>query len=656
MFDFIRNNRRFLQFVMLVLILPSFVFFGIQGYNRMGDGDNLASIGQQNISQAEFDNAMRNQLERYKQMLGANYDAKQFDTPEARQNILDSLIAQKVVAIEAQRSHLFGSDDKLRDLIKSMPGVVNDGKFDAEAYKRVAASQGYPNTDVYEAKLRSDSGVQVLSGALQNGTIVPILISDQLAIAQERSYAVQELLYKPESFLTQVTIDDAATEKFYKEKIKQFEVPERAKVEYVVFDTAAVAKTIVISDADLKAYYEQNKNRLGTPEERQASHILIKTDAKASDKDIAAAKAKATALYEQAKQDPAQFAKLAKEHSQDAGSGAQGGDLGFFKREAMVKPFADAAFGMKEGEISAPVKSDFGWHVIRLVAIKSADLKSFDAAKAELESELKNQQASKKFAEQTEQFSNLVYEQGDNFKAVADKFKLEIKTIDGVNRASMKQAGLAAATSASAGVNAANPFNEKLATALFSEDSVKSKKNSEAVEFAKGGLVSARILDYVAPKTLPLVDVKSTVQAQLRQDLAAKMAQSQGQAKLKDLQTKPNESIEGLAAAKTVSKAKPESLSSEALSAVVRAGSNTLPAWTGVTLPSGQYAVYKVLSLGDAPKLDDSKKQAAQSTLKRAYAEQEALSVVAVLRDRYSVKLIKKPATTDANRAPHSGS
>jgi peptidyl-prolyl cis-trans isomerase D len=648
MFDFIRNNRRFLQFVMLVMILPSFVFFGIQGYNRMGDGDNLASIGQQNISQAEFDNTMRGQLDRYKQMLGGNFDAKQFDTPDARENVLNSLIAQKVVGLEAQRSHLMGSDDKLRDMIKTMPGVVNDGKYDAEAYKRVAASQGFSSTDGYEAKLRTDTGVQALSATLQSGTTVPNALSNALAIAQERSYSVQELLFKPETYADKVKFEPADIEKFYKEKIKQFEVAERAKVEYVVFDTASVAKGITVSDTDLKAYYEQNKNRLGQPEERQASHILIKTEAKASDKDVADAKAKATALYEQAKKDPAQFAKLAKENSQDPGSGAQGGDLGFFKREAMVKPFSDAAFGMKDGEISAPVKSDFGWHVIRLTGIKAANVKSYDAAKNELEAELKTQQASKKFAEQTEQFSNLVYEQGDNFKAVAEKFKLEIKTIDGVNRASMKQ-------TAPVGAPNANPFNEKLANLLFADDAVKVKKNSEAVEVAKGRLVSARIVDYVAPKTLPLADVKSTVEAQLRQDLARKMAQTEGEAKLKALQAKPNDTVDGLAAAKDVSKVKPDNLSAAALVAVIRASGQPLPAWAGATLNNGQYAVYKVLALGAAPVLDDTKKQAAQNALKRAYAEQETQSIIAVLRDRHNVKLLKKPSAADASRPTHSG-
>jgi peptidyl-prolyl cis-trans isomerase D len=647
MFDFIRNNRRFLQFVMLVMILPSFVFFGIQGYNRMGDGDNLATIGQQNISQVEFDNSMRAQLDRYKQMMGASYDAKLFDTPSAREGVLNSLIAQKVVGVQAQRDYLSGSDDRLREIIKTLPGVVVDGRFDAEAYKRFTASQGFASTDGFEAKLRTDIGVQAITGTLQGSTTVSKELVDKLVMAQERSYRVQEFLFKPETYTDKVKFEPSDVEKFYTNQRKQFELPERAKVEYVVFDTASVAKGVIVSEADLKAYYESNQARLGTPEERQAAHILIKTDPKANDKEVLDAKVKAEILAAQLKKDPSQFAKLAKENSQDAGSATQGGDLGYFKRDAMVKPFSDAAFSMKEGEISAPVKSDFGWHIIRLIGIKAANVKPFDAVKSELEVELKNQQASKKFAEQSEQFSNLVYEQGDSFKAVADKFKLEIKTVEGMTRAAMAQ-------SPRVGVTNANPFNEKLANALFSDDAIKSKKNSEATETSKGVLVSARIVDYVASKTLPLTEVKTSVEAQLRQELAKKMTQSEGERKLKALQATPTELLDGLGAAKEVSKLKPDNLSMAALSAIVRA-SATLPAWAGATLANGQYAIYKVLAVGPVPVIDDAKRTGVQTALKRAYAEQEAQSILNVLRDRHSVKVLKSPAAIDSAKTTATG-
>jgi peptidyl-prolyl cis-trans isomerase D len=652
MFDFVRNHQRFFQFVLALLVLPSFAFFGVQGYNRTGDGDNLATIGQQNVSQKELDTAVRSQLDKLKQYLGANYDEKQFDTPAAREMALNGLINQKVVALEAQRDHLSGSDDKLRDIIKTLPGVLVDGKFDEQAYKRFTAGQGFTSTDGFEAKLRQDIGLQSITNAFQGSTTVSKGVVDKIGLLQERTVKVQELAFKPESYADKITLDPAAVEKYYAEQRKQFEIPERANIEYVVFDQASVAKSIVIPEAELKTYYEGNKARLGTPEERQASHILIKVDAKASDKEVADAKTKAQSLMEQAKKDPAQFAKLAADNSQDAGSAAQGGDLGFFKREAMVKAFSDVAFLLKEGEISPPVKSEFGWHVIRLTGIKAANIKPFDAVKTELEQELKTQQASKKFAEQSEAFSTAVYDKGDSFKEVAQKYKLDVKTADGITREAMVQAGKTAA-SLPAGQPAnpnALPFNEKLASILFASDALKDKKNSEATEVAKGSLVSARMLQYTPAKVLSLAEVKATVEAQLRQSLAVKLAQSEGETKLKALQAKPADAVDGLAAAKDISKQKPEGLSADGVSAVLRASSQTLPAWVGATQANGQYVVYKVLSVGAEAKLDEAKRNQLQNAIQRVYGEQELQSVMSVLRDRHGAKIIKKPVAADASK------
>ena len=642
MLDFIRNNRRFLQFVMMVLILPSFVFFGIQGYSRTGDGDNLASVGNINISQAELDNAMRNQLDRYKQTLGPNFDAKQFDTPEARKTLLDNLINQRVVAQEAQRSNLSASDDKIREIVQTLPGVVTDGKFSAESYKRFAASQGM-REDVFEARARNDLGLQSLGNALQTTTLVPASQAELFASEQDRTRSVQAVYETPAAYLAKVTVNDADLETFYQTKRKQFELPERAKIEYVTLDIAALAASATVSEADLKAYYEQNKARLGTPEERQASHILIKADDKMSAADASAAKTKIDALLVSVKKDPSQFAKIAKENSEDPGSGAQGGDLGFFKREAMVKPFSDMAFALKDGEISQPVKSQFGWHIIKLTGVKPANVKSLDAAKPELEAELKTQQASKKFAELSESFTNTVYEQGDNYKAVTEKYKLEPKTLDGITKDALAKP---------LAPGQVPQFNAKLAEALFSADSIKNKKNTEAVEVSKGKLVSARLLEYVAPRTLPLAEVKATVEAQYKNEQAAKLAAAAGEAKLKTLQAKPDDvsTAGALATTLTVSRSKPEGLSPDAMRAIFSASTQTLPVWVGAAQQNGQYGLFKITAVGEKPALDAAKKTAVQGALARAYAQSELQAAVTLLRERNGAKTLKTPATADATK------
>lgn len=642
MFDFIRNNRRFLQFVLLVMILPSFVFFGIQGYDRLGDGDQLASIGQQNVSQAELDNGMRTQLERIKQQFGGQVDTQMFDTPEARQSMLDRLINQKVLAAQAQQANLSASDSKLREILTTVPGVFQEGKVDMESYKRFAASQGL-SIEGFEARLRSDIAIQQTTSALSSSALTSTALANHLAQEQTRLRTVQALTLSPQAYASAAKADPVAVKAFYESNKKQFEVAERAKFEYVVFDTASVAQSIVISADDIASYYEQNKGRFGAPEERRASHILVKLDKTASAEQVETAKLKAAALEARVRKDPAQFGKVAAESSDDPGSKNQAGDLGFFRREAMVKPFSDAAYSLKEGEISAPVRSDFGWHVIRLTGLKASKVKSLSEVSKELEAEIKTQQAAKKFAEQSELFANAVYEQGDSFKAAVDKFKLTVKTADGMTRDAMKAPKASPAETV---------FNEKLAAALFSEDSVKGRKNTEAVEVAKGRLVSARLLDYVPAKTLAFEDVKATVEGQVVQAEMIKLAKQDGESKLKALQANPSGDAPGLeVVSKQISRSKSENLPPAALKAILKADTRQLPAWVGAELPNGQYALYKVTAVAADVAIDDAQRKQAESTVRRAYSDAELQAAIAVMRDRIGVKLLKKPASSDSAKS-----
>jgi peptidyl-prolyl cis-trans isomerase D len=642
MFDFIRNNRRFLQFVLMVMILPSFVFFGIQGYNRIGDGDQLASIGQQNVTQTEVDNGMRDQLERVKQQFGGQVDTKMFDTPEARQAMLDRLINQKVVAAQAQQSNLSGSDAKLRELLVTVPGVFQDGKVDMEAYKRFASSQGQGlSIEGFEARLRSDIATQQVTSALAASALTQASLANKVAQELTRARTVQALTLSPQSYIASAKADPAAVKSFYESNKKQFELAERAKIEYVVFDTASVAQNIAVSAADIQSYYDQNKNRFGTPEERRAAHILVKLDKSASSADVDAAKAKAAVLEAKVRKDPASFAKVAAANSDDPGSQEKGGDLGFIKVTTnFVKPFLDAAFALKVKEISTPVRSEFGFHIITINEIKPANIKPLAEVSKELEQEIKNQQAAKKFAEQTELFSNGVYEQGDSFKGVAEKFKLTVKTADGMTRDAMK---------APKQVPADLVFNEKLAAAVFSEDSIKGRKNTEAVEIVKGRLVSARLVDYTPAKTLPFDEVKATVEGQVVQAEMVKLAKLDGEAKLKALQTNPAGDAPGLeATAKQISRSKTENLPPAALKAILKADTSKLPVWVGAELPNGQYGLYKVTAVAADVKVEEAQLKQAEAAVRRAYSDAELQGAVAAMRERLGVKVIKKPAAADA--------
>eukprot|EP01034_Spumella_vulgaris_P026440 gene26440-33018_t len=196
----------------------------------------------------------------------------------------------------------------------------------------------------------------------------------------------------------------------------------------------SVRGSIRVNEDDLRTYYKENLTRLAAKEERRASHILINATKDAPAAEREKAKARAEELLAQVRKAPGSFAEVAKKSSQDTGSAIVGGDLNFFGRGAMVKPFEEAAFSMKKGDISDVVESDFGYHIILLTDIKTPRQPSFEELRPLLEVELKQQQAQRKFAEVAELFTNSVYEQPDSLKPVADSLKLKIQTVDGVTR------------------------------------------------------------------------------------------------------------------------------------------------------------------------------------------------------------------------------
>ena len=421
MFESVRTHRRWMMLFMLVLIFPSFVFFGIQGYNSFIDGDNaLASVDGSPITQQEFDQAQRDRIERLKQSFGPDFDPKLLETQEARASILDGIVMNRALANEANKANIVISTDRLREVLATVPAFQEDGKFSYDKYKAYVASQGLTEP-MFEQRVREDLRKQALLQAVVESAIVPKSVAERLDTMLREQRDVRELRFTAEQFLPKVKVTDEQVAAFYAQNRSLFETPESAKVEFLVLSPETIAGTGAVPEADARAYYEQNKARYGTDEQRRASHILITPEGA----DKAAARKKAEQLLAQLKSKPGDFEKLARENSKDPGSAAQGGDLGFFGKGMMVKPFEEAVFRLKPGEISDVVESDFGFHVIKLTEVKAAEVKPFEQVKADIERDLKTQQAQKEFAKAADQFTNLVYEQADSLQPAADALKLK---------------------------------------------------------------------------------------------------------------------------------------------------------------------------------------------------------------------------------------
>lgn len=402
MFDFVRNNKRILQGVLLLLIIPSFVLVGVESYQNRGDSNNgVASVDGRSITQQEWDDAQRRQIDQARQQMGPQFDQKMFETPEAKREVLENLVAERAVNAEIARSHLTVSDQALITAIQGTGFKKPDGSFDMDAYKAALAAQGM-TPEMFDARMRRDMAIQQLAGSIQSTAFAPRSVASRISDINDQEREVQELLFPIANYLPQVKVTDDMVKAFYDKNATLFQIPEQVKAEYVVLDAAAVEKQVSVTDAEVAAFYNANQKRFVTPEQRTASHILITKAQGAKPAEEAAAKAKAEAVLAEVRKNPADFAEIAKKQSQDQGSAAQGGDLGTVERGGFVKPVEDAIYALKDGEVSGIVASEFGFHIIKVTSVKPSVQKPLEAAKAEITDELKKSKLSKKYSELAE--------------------------------------------------------------------------------------------------------------------------------------------------------------------------------------------------------------------------------------------------------------
>lgn len=627
MFEFVRSHTRLLQFILVLLIFPSFVFFGIQGYDRMGEGGNatVATVAGREIKQAEWDAAHRDQIDRLRRQY-PGVDVKLLDTPQMRQQSLDVLIRDRVMLAAADSLNLLTTDERLQRLFISDPQFAPLRNADGSVNKQFLAAQGM-SSEMFAQRLRQDITLrQVLQGV--NGTAIAPAAGASAAFDaffQQREVQVQR--FDPKDYAARITPADADLEKYYKDpaNASQFQAPEQASIEYVVLDVEALKGSVTVPEDDLKKYYTENAARFGTPEERRASHILVKAEKSAPADVRAKAKAKAESLLAEVKKNPTAFPELAKKNSDDTGTAERGGDLDFFGRGAMVKPFEDAAFALKPGETSGVVESDFGYHIIHVTGARGGEKKTYEQVRADIEADVRRQLAQKKFSEVAVDFTNLVYEQADSLKAVVDKFKLPLRTAQGVKRVPAP--------------DTAPPLNNpKFLEALFASDAIRNKRNTDAVETAPSQLVSGRIVQYAAAHVLPFDQVKDKVRERVVAQQAAALARKDGEARLAELKKAPQTALAG--EARPVSRVN-QDVPPPLLDAVLGADTGTLPAVVGVDLGQGGYAVARITKvLGRDPIAANAAQ--GQARYGQAWGDAETQAYYAALKTRLKVKLDDK--------------
>ena len=611
MFDFIQKNKRLAQVVLVLMVIP-FAFFGLESYTgSLGGKGDVATVDGVGITQREFAEELRQQQERLRTAFGRGIDAEAFDTPEARRALVEQLVSQRLLADAALRAPLTVSDQTLRDTIAAIPAFQADGAFARSNYEALLRAQNM-TPQMFEERMRYDMSLAQLTRAVAETAIASRTVTERLGALLEQRREVSEALVPAQAHLAQVRVGEAQLKAYYDANPAEFRIPERVRAEYLVLSAEALGRQDPVPEAELKAAYDLRAAQYRVEEQRRASHILVKT------------KDEAEQLAAEARKAPARFAELAQKHSQDPGSAAKGGDLGLFGRGMMVPAFEQAAFRQKEGEIGPPVQSDFGWHVIRVTGVQAGKARSFAEVRGELAAELGRQLGSRRFAEAAEGFSNTVYEQADSLQPAAERFRLAVQ----------KSAWIARAPSPEAGVLA----NAKLLGALFAEDSIKSRRNTDAVEVAPGVLVAARVVEHQPASQRKFEEVRAALEQNLRAAESARLAQKEGEAKLAALR-KGAEAGVAWSAPKAVSRRSPQSIPAGAMRQIMAADAGKLPAYVGAERGAEGYMLYRVSRLLEAQARPEPQKLAEQERAAQLAGAQQLEAYVASLRARADIEL-----------------
>src|SRR6266513_2017816 len=512
MFDLVTKYKRVIQ-VFLGLIALTFATWGIESYTRFrGAGDAVASVNGMKISQREFTDELRRQQDQVRKMFGRAIDPAALDTPESRRTLLDSLIAQRLVASAALRGNLTVTDETLRDTIRSIPAFQDGGQFSKSSYELVLRSQNPPMSPAqFESRLRYDLSLQQLARAVGDSAIAPRAVAQRLSALESQKREVADARILAPQFLSEVKIDEAKAKAYYDANQAEFRTPDRVRAEYVVLSAELLA-------------------------------------------------------------------------TQEPGSAAKGGDLGWFGRGMMVKPFDDAVFKLKQNDLQI-VQSEFGYHVVRLAGIQSGKSRPLEEVRKELSEELARQKGARKFAEAAENFSNLVYEQSDSLKPAAERFKLPVQSTGWIGKSASQELGAL--------------DNPKLLAALFSQDSIKNKRNTDAIEVGPSTLVAARVAEYQPAAQRSFEQVKGEIADLLRRREATALAEKDGAAKLEQLRKGGDAGVKW-SAPRTVSRRDAQGLPAEVLRRIVAADVSKLPAYLGMPLPEAGYLPVRVSKVMEA--------------------------------------------------------
>jgi len=610
--------------IILGIVILSFALFGVETYNKSGaSAPIVAEVGDSKIFLQTYEEELKTQQNRLRE--AGQRNPQVLNGKELKTDILDRFINERLLLSQADKLGYSGNEASILGYLQNAPELQENGKFSEDKFKRfldgIRMTRKQYLSKIVQDQLKQD----VLVSQAQTGIVSRALATHMADILSEQREVSKSVL-SAAALAGQAKIDPMQIKAYYDAHPELSRVPEQARVEYVILSPEVILAQLIVSDADAKAYYTAHASQFAEPESREVAHILIR--AAAEDKPAAqqAARKKAEQLLQQARNNPQAFSELAKQNSQDPLTASKGGSFGLIQRGTIFKQVEDVAFAMAAGEVSGPVQSPAGFHIVMLKAITGGGQRKFEDVKPLIVEAAKREMAIRKFNEEVEQFGDMVYSKNDSLKPAAEKYKVTIQTSDWFGRQGPTQGPLK---------------NERLLGAIFASDVVKNKHNTEPVEVAPNTLVAARILEYKPAGNKPLDAVKDEIELRLRKEQAGVLASQQGKSYLAELRQGKSPSALHF---DTPSKLGREDLAKSglelpAMEAIYRVSAKNLPAYTGVSLANGDFAIFKISAVTSNEQLRQQTLQVIPFSLAQNQSEQVVRSYLQSLRQDTKVKI-----------------
>jgi peptidyl-prolyl cis-trans isomerase D len=489
-------------FILGLLAIP-FVFFGLDSYIQAVPQDAVAQVGDEEITVSEFQTEFARYRAQLRQQQGEDYDELAVNRPESRREFLENMIDRRLLMQHARDMGMTISPATMARVIRNIPAFQGETGFDREIYRQRIEASGQ-TVRSFERDLARDLLVQELPTAVSGSAVVTPADVDRWLRVQNETRRIAYATVESAPFREQVTVGDDEVEAFYAENRNQFMRPEQISVEYIELDTNEMAADVPLEEEALRDRYEATQSRFLTAERRRASHILITAEGERSE-DEARALAETVSERLEAGED---FAELAAEFSDDPGSAAQGGDLGWIEPDVMMPAFEEALYDLDAGAVSEPVRTEFGWHIIKLDEIEPPRGKTFEEARAEIAEEVRAERADDLYVELTDRLIDLIYADPTGLDAVAADLGLELQTAGPFTR-----------------FNAEGVLAEpQVLEAAFSDMVLLDRQASEPIEIDRNRAVVVRVTDHRESEPRPLEDVAAEIRDRLEREAAREAA------------------------------------------------------------------------------------------------------------------------------------